>query len=152
MVARRGTPFLGICVGMQVLVTRGEEFGVHEGLGLIPGTVKRLPEGSAGADAIRIPNVGWRELHPNRDDPFLGDLAEGTMVYFVHSYAPVPDDPGYVSATIAVNGTDDPAVIRRGNAVGYQFHPEKSGPAGLGLLERFLELPAAAKSSTQVCA
>lgn len=149
-VAERGTPLLGICVGMQMLADESEEFGVHEGLGLIPGTVRRLPEGGEKAGAVRIPNVGWRALRPVPGDPFLGDLGEGAMVYFVHSYAPVPHDPGHVTATIAVNGADIAAVIRRDNVVGYQFHPEKSGPMGLALLERFLELPAAAAPTTRI--
>ena len=138
-VARRGTPLLGICLGMQMLVDRSEEFGPHEGLGLIPGTVKRLPEGD-GSDAIRIPNMGWRSLRPAPGNPFLEDLATGTMVYFVHSYAPVVKDGAHMAATIEVNGVDVAAVIRRDNVVGYQFHPEKSGPAGLDLLRRFLDL------------
>jgi len=139
-VARRGTPLLGICLGMQMLVDRSEEFGPHEGLGLIPGTVKRLPEGDEDSNAVRIPNVGWRPLRPVPGDPFLGDLATGAMMYFVHSYAPVVEDAAHVAATIEVNGVDVAAVIRRGNVVGCQFHPEKSGPAGLDLLRRFLDL------------
>lgn len=138
-VVRRGTPLLGICLGMQILADRSEEFGLHEGLGFIPGTVKRLPEGGEGSNIIRIPNVGWRALKPVPGDPFLGDLARGTMMYFVHSYAPLVEDAAHVAATIEVNGVDVAAAIRRGNVVGFQFHPEKSGPAGLDLLRRFLD-------------
>lgn len=134
--AARGIPMLGICVGAQVMLEVGEEFGRHEGLGLVSGTVRRLPEGNGGPDAIRIPNVGWRALRP-RAHLFDGTLA-GAMVYFVHSYAPFVTDDGDVAATIEVNGMNVPAAFRRGNVVGFQFHPEKSGPVGLGLIDRFV--------------
>jgi len=139
-VAARGTPLLGICLGMQLFASRSEEFGLHEGLDLIPGTVKRLPEGGDRPDAVRIPNVGWRALRTAPEHPLLGDLPPRTMVYFVHSYAPVVDDPAHVAATIDVNGAEIAAVTNSCNILGYQFHPEKSGPAGLALLERFLAL------------
>jgi glutamine amidotransferase len=140
-VVSRGAPLLGICLGMQVLVNRGEEFGSHEGLGFIRGTVKRLPEGNGKPGSVRIPNVGWRPLRPTTRPGFLGDLAPGTMMYFVHSYTPVVEDPADVAATIEVNGVTVAAVLHRDNVVGYQFHPEKSGPFGLKLLDRFLKLP-----------
>jgi glutamine amidotransferase len=142
--AAAGTPILGICVGCQLLLSRGEEFGVHEGLGLIPGTVSRLPEPRAGDPAaIRIPNVGWRALNVRDTASALGALTPGQMMYFVHSYAPRPDDAAHVAATIPVNGEDVPVAVRRGNVTGVQFHPEKSGPAGLTLLAGFLEAGAA---------
>jgi glutamine amidotransferase len=138
--AERGVPILGICVGCQLLLSRGEEFGSHDGLGLIPGTVSRLP---APRDddpaAIRIPNVGWRRLDVRPGTPVLGALGPDDMMYFVHSYAPRPDEPAHVLATIHVNGGDVPVAVRRGNIVGVQFHPEKSGPAGLRMLGRFLD-------------
>ncbi len=125
-VAAAGTPLLGICLGMQLLATRSDEFGDHAGLDIIPGAVRRLPDGS-GEDRVRIPNVGWRTLRPS-----------GEMMYFVHSYAPFPDDPAHVVETIDVNGVAVPVMIRKGNVVGCQFHPEKSGPVGLALLARLL--------------
>lgn len=137
--AARGVPILGICVGCQLLLSRGEEFGSHQGLGLIPGTVARLPAPVAGdPEAIRIPNVGWRRLQVRAGAPVLGDLPPGDMMYFVHSYAPMADDPADVAATIPVNGREIPVAVHRGSIVGVQFHPEKSGPAGLRLLGRFL--------------
>ncbi len=136
--AAQGTPLLGICLGMQVLATRGEEFGAHEGLGLIPGTVKRLPEGDGRPNSLRIPNVGWRPLTLHAADPILEHADADTMFYFVHSFAPAVDDPAHVSATVAFNGADIAAVIRKDRVVGTQFHPEKSGPAGLALLRRFV--------------
>lgn len=138
--ARAGTPMLGICVGCQLMLTRGEEFGDHSGLDLIPGTVARLPAPRPDdAAAIRIPNVGWRRLTPRGDAVVLGVTKPGEMMYFVHSYAPMASDPGTIAATIPVNGRAVPVAIEQGALVGVQFHPEKSGPAGLALLQRFLE-------------
>ena len=135
-----GTPILGICVGCQLLLTHGEEFGAHEGLGLIPGTVARLPEPRQGdLDMVRIPNVGWRQLDVRPEAPMFGSVRKDEWMYFVHSFAPMVDDPADIAATIGVNGSDIPAAIARGHVVGVQFHPEKSGPAGLRLLARFVD-------------
>ncbi len=127
-----GTPLLGICLGMQVLAETGDEFGSHDGLGLIPGAVRRLPA-PAGRGGTRIPNVGWRQIDCRRNDPLL----EAGSYYFVHSYAFYPAAEDDLVATIPVNGSDAPAVVRRGSAIGCQFHPERSGPLGLRLLARF---------------
>lgn len=137
----RGVPLLGICVGCQLLLAEGEEFGTHAGLGLLPGTVRRLPSPRPDDPAaIRIPNVGWRAVEAAPDDPVVGPLSNGDMVYFVHSFAPFVDDPGDAIGWLSVNGTRAPVAIRRDNVVGVQFHPEKSGPVGLTLLDRFLSL------------
>ncbi len=138
--AHRGTPILGICVGCQLLLSKGEEFGAHEGLDLIPGTVGRLPDlRPDDPNATRIPNVGWRWLDVRPGATILGALGENDLMYFVHSYAPMAENEEHVSATIPVNGVDIPVAVRRDNVVGVQFHPEKSGPAGLRLLDRFLK-------------
>jgi len=139
-VAARKIPMLGICLGMQLLGDSSEEFGHHEGLGLIPGTVGRLSEGHGGPDTVRIPNVGWRRLSPTGRDPLLSGVADGTMVYFVHSFHLRPDNSTHVSATTTVNDCSVAAAVRIANVVGYQFHPENSGPAGLDLLRRFLRM------------
>jgi glutamine amidotransferase len=131
-----GIPFLGICLGMQLLADRSDEFGVHEGLGIIPGHIHRLPEGPE----TRIPNVGWRPLTIHGHDSFLGALPTATMVYFVHSFGFAPTNPANIAATISINGQAIAAVLRHENVIGYQFHPEKSGPAGLDLIDRFLRL------------
>ena len=137
--ADAGIPILGICLGCQLLLSRGEEFEVHEGLGLVPGTVSRLPGPRVGdPDAIRIPNVGWRPIELRPGNGALSGVRTGEMFYFVHSYSPHPDDEADVLATIAINGADLPVAVQRGSAVGVQFHPEKSGPAGLALLAAFL--------------
>jgi len=138
-IARR-VPTLGICVGMQILSDGSDEFGPHPGLGVLEGAVRRLPDLPAGERGIRVPNVGWRALAPRANDPVLGDLPAGTMAYFVHSYAFAPAQPGDVAATIDFNGRPVAAAVRRGSVMGYQFHPEKSGPAGLALIRRFLRI------------
>lgn len=134
--AARGVPMLGICVGAQVMLEAGEEFGRHDGLGLVAGTVRRLPEGNGGSDAIRIPNVGWRALHAR--GAFFAETPSAAMVYFVHSYAPFVTDDAAIAATIAVNGADVPVAFQQRNVIGFQFHPEKSGPIGLRLIEQFI--------------
>lgn len=136
--AQLGVPLLGICVGMQILAARGEEFGVHEGLGLVTGVVRRLPEARpADPAADRIPNVGWRSPNwvaiPAGKDPAPG------MVYFNHSYAIQQASPDEVAATVTFNGASIVAAVRKANIVGFQFHPERSGPTGLALLRWFFE-------------
>ena len=128
-----GTPLLGICLGMQMLFDGSEEFGKYEGLGFLRGVVRRLPEGT-----MRIPNVGWRLLYPNAANHFLADIDQDTMVYFVHSYAVQPKEDAAVAATISFNGQETVIAVQHENIMGFQFHPEKSGPKGLMLLERFL--------------
>lgn len=138
--AEKGTPLLGICLGMQMLADASEEFGEHAGLGLIPGRVRKLDR--SAARETRIPNVGWRRLSPKPGDRLMDGLTPGAMVYFVHSYVPTPDDATDIAATIDFAGRPVAAVIRRDNVIGYQFHPEKSGDVGLGLLKRFVEFVA----------
>jgi glutamine amidotransferase len=122
-----GVPFLGVCVGMQLLATTGEEFGSHAGLGWIDGTVRRLP----AAPGIAVPHMGWNDVVPVGDHPLL----RGGEAYFLHSYA---FDGDAVLATTDHGGTVT-AAIGRDNLLGVQFHPEKSQRYGIALLERFLE-------------
>lgn len=131
----RGIPLLGICLGMQLLADRSEEFGTHEGLGIIPGEVRHLPKG----EEIRIPNVGWRYLTMQSGGKFLEPLPKKPMAYFVHSFGFVPANPADTVATISVNSHSIAAIVRRGNVVGYQFHPEKSGEMGLSFLNNFMQ-------------
>lgn len=132
-VAGAGVPLLGLCLGMQLLASRGSEGDETLGLGLVPGRVERL-EGAG----LRVPHVGWNEVRPVREHPLFRSIAAGTDFYFVHSYVLRCDDPGDVVATVPY-GTDRVAAVARGNVAGVQFHPEKSQRAGFQLLRNFLE-------------
>ena len=126
--AADGLPVLGICLGMQLLLDDSEE-GPGRGLGLVPGRVRRLR-------ARRVPHMGWNRVRPAGPDPLFG--ASGDRFYFANSYAADPSDPADVAAWVEHEGVRFPAAVRRGTVVGTQFHPEKSGRAGLDLLGRFL--------------
>jgi len=137
----RGTPFLGVCVGMQLLFETGHEKGVHEGLGVLPGRVEHFHDAADGStDDLVVPHMGWNAIDPTRDHPLLDGMDDPAYVYFVHSYHPVADESDDVLAT-ANYGHDFPAVVQRANVHGVQFHPEKSQSAGLRLLENFATLP-----------
>jgi len=133
-VLKRGVPFLGICVGMQLLATVGREFGDHAGLGWIVGDVVRL---SPSDPALKIPHMGWNELEFSRPHPLFQGLEPGAHAYFVHSYAIRPADPSHILATTDYGGPFA-AAVGRGNIAGTQFHPEKSQNAGLTILGNFL--------------
>jgi glutamine amidotransferase len=130
-----GRPFLGICVGMQLMATRGLEHGSHDGLGWIAGTVERLQPADP---ALKIPHMGWNELEPRvPDHPFLAGLEAGGHAYFVHSYGFRAADPEAVLASVDYGGPVA-AIIGRANMLGCQFHPEKSQAVGLRLITNFL--------------
>jgi len=134
---RAGKPFLGICLGMQLLFTTSAEFGPTPGLDLIPGTVEPFPEGMTDdGRRLKVPHMGWNRLHLPRKAPVFQDTSEGTYCYFVHSFHAVPDDLDVVAAT-AQYGVLFTAAVWKDNVVGCQFHPEKSDRAGLAMLERF---------------
>lgn len=140
--AAMGKPVLGICLGMQLLAESSEEFGEHDGLGLVPGDIKQLPKDEDGDEYAgdRIPNVGWRALGFAGPDVSFEGIADGSMVYFSHSFRFVAEQAADVTATISFNGEAVTASVRRGNILGFQFHPENSGPVGLDLLRRFVTL------------
>lgn len=134
-VLRAGRPFLGICVGMQLMARTGHEHGHHQGLGWLEAEV--VPLAPADPD-LKIPHMGWNALEVRRPDhPVLADIAAGQHAYFVHSYHMVPADPALVLATVEYGGPVV-AVVGRDNLIGTQFHPEKSQAAGLGLIASFL--------------
>ena len=134
--AATGKPFLGICLGMQLLLDRSLEYGEHEGLGLIPGEVRPI-EGVIPAH-LDIPHMGWNALHFVDDCPLFRDLTEGDCVYFVHSFAAFDCD-AHLTAT-AEYGVPLTAAVQKGNVYGTQFHPEKSGAVGLKILKAFAAL------------
>ncbi|WP_298815392.1 imidazole glycerol phosphate synthase subunit HisH [Chloroflexus sp.] len=134
-VVAAGVPFLGICVGMQVLLSESEEFGPHPCLNIVPGTVRRLPD-SAG----KIPQIGWNQIQiaPSfRNHPLLNDIPDGADVYFVHSYYCDVTDQSIIAAHTGY-GLDFPSIIIRDRLAAVQFHPEKSGDYGLRLLANFV--------------
>lgn len=126
-----GRPFFGICVGMQMLFDASDEDPAHTGLGVIPGRVVAIP------DTVRKPQMQWNELHVRAADPIFAGLPSVPWVYFVHSYAARPADPNVVVATCDY-GAELTAVVRRGNVVATQFHPEKSAADGLAILANFV--------------
>ncbi len=136
---RAGVPFLGICLGMQVLMDVSYEFGEHRGLGLIPGAVKPFPA-SHPERGFKIPHMGWNDvvLSSGRGShPVLAPLA-GRQVYYVHSYYCAPENPQHLLAACSYGDFPFAAAIGRDNIVAVQFHPEKSQKAGLAMLESFI--------------
>ncbi len=141
-VIREGRPFLGICLGLQLLFTESEEFGVHRGLDVIPGRVLRFPEGmEENGEELKVPHMGWNQLSIKRRPPAFAGLAEGTNVYFVHSYYVKPTDASVISTTSRY-GIEFCSSIWRDNIVATQFHPEKSQEKGLQILKNFGEMKA----------
>jgi glutamine amidotransferase len=139
-VIREGRPFLGICVGMQLLLTDSVEFGLYQGLSVIPGHVLRFPDGMEECgEKLKVPHMGWNQLNIRRPAPVFAGIESGTNVYFVHSYYAKPDDDAVV-ATTTNYGLDFCSSIVKDNIVATQFHPEKSQDAGLRMLKNFGEM------------
>lgn len=133
-VIRGGRPFLGICVGMQLMATRGLEHGEFPGLGWIPGEVVHIEPADP---ALKVPHMGWNELTIAHPHPVLDGLPSGAHMYFVHSYQFMLEDPAHLLATTDYGGPIT-AVVGRDNMIGSQFHPEKSQKSGLAFIEAFL--------------
>jgi glutamine amidotransferase len=134
---RRGAPLLGVCVGMQLLATRGLEYRTTRGLDLVPGDVRRLEPGDPH---LKIPHMGWNVLDPLRDHPVLRDIPlgpDGLHAYFVHSYVFAPETTDHIVA-LSDHGQPFAAIVGRDNIIGTQFHPEKSQALGLALIGNFL--------------
>jgi len=133
-----GAPFLGVCVGMQLLAACGTEHGSHEGLGWIPGEVVRLQPGDA---SLKVPHMGWdpvRLTREGQEHPALAQIEDGGQAYFVHSYRFEPAEAAYLLASCDYGG-EVAAVVGRDNILGVQFHPEKSQSYGLAFLRAFLD-------------
>ena len=138
--AASGRPLLGICVGMQLFADSSEEFGHHQGLGLVRGAVRQIAPHAKDGSKLCIPHIGWNELtifDPAGTRLFSG-VKNGTDVYFVHSYSIEMEQTGCVAATCEYGGYALHAALEHGNLFGCQFHPEKSGVAGLAILSNFL--------------
>jgi len=130
-----GIPYLGICVGMQMLFDVGEEMGEHEGLGVIPGRVRRFPT----FPDRKVPHMGWNQLDLKSRSGLFHKLDEGSHVYFVHSYFCAPQDPSAIIAAVDY-GLEFAAAVQSGSIYGVQFHPEKSQVNGLRILDNFLRI------------
>ena len=143
-VIHKGTPFLGICLGMQLLFEESEEFGLHRGLGFIEGRVLCLPDNTLDGKGLKIPHIGWNELYKadsvNWTGTLLAHTQPGDAFYFVHSFMAVPKEESSVLAYTLYGGNHIPAVVQKDSVVGCQFHPEKSGEVGLKILKNFIQI------------
>lgn len=143
--AREGGALLGICLGMQMLFDTGEEFGSHSGLGILAGSVTRIPSEVGQHQHRKLPHIGWADLRPASErgwtDTFLAGLPTAPYVYFVHSYTAHPARQSDIVATCDYEGLSIVAAVQNGRVVGCQFHPEKSGEVGLSILSGFLQFP-----------
>ncbi|GAB4537823.1 MAG: imidazole glycerol phosphate synthase subunit HisH [Thermodesulfovibrionia bacterium] len=131
---KKGKPYLGICLGLQVLFSESEEFGRCRGLGIFSGRVKRFR--SAGKDGLKVPHMGWNQLRILRSNPLLKGIPDNGYLYFVHSYYVVPDDNSIISTTTEY-GIEFTSMVWRDNLYAVQFHPEKSQALGLRILKNF---------------
>ena len=139
--AGEGAPLLGICLGMQMLQDSSIEGGFHKGLGLVEGTVELLPDKTTDGTALKVPHIGWNAitLEPGAEQGLFKNTQNGDEVYFVHSFQALPRRSEDCAATVEYGGYTICAAVRRNNVAGLQFHPEKSGPAGLAILQAFVE-------------
>ena len=138
----KGRPFLGICLGMQMILDESHEFGINKGLGLIPGKVLSIPSKSSEGQHFKIPHVGWNSIRPGKKSKdWQGTILQNTSkedaVYFVHSFFALPENEENALASCTYAGKDFCAVIGNENIYGCQFHPEKSGTVGIGILDVF---------------
>jgi imidazole glycerol-phosphate synthase subunit HisH len=133
-----GKPFLGICLGLQVLFSESEEFGIHPGLDIFKGRVVRFSgNGTHGKSCpLKVPHMGWNSIAIRNRHPLLENISDGSFFYFVHSYYVKPEDPGIVMTT-TIYGTEFVSSVARDNVFACQFHPEKSQKVGLQLLKQF---------------
>ncbi len=143
--AQDKTPLLGICLGMQLLLDESEEFGITQGLGLLPGSVISLPDRTVAGDLQKIPHIGWNALYPSNvssdwSRTVLENTTVGEAVYFVHSFMAEPVNPAHRIADCEFGGHKIASVISNANIIGCQFHPEKSGEVGLKILRKFCSL------------
>jgi len=130
-----GKPFMGICLGMQLLFTESEEFGTHKGLGLIKGNIVRFPSHTADNKVVRVPQIQWNQIYKNDEELWekspLKSLDDGEFMHFVHSYYAIPEDPETTLSFSHYEGIKYTSAIQKRNITGFQYHPEKSGESGI---------------------
>ncbi len=136
--AQQGKPLLGICLGMQLLFERSYEYGRHEGLGLIPGEIRPIADDLPKGSTLKVPQMGWNALNIKKQDRLFANTREGDCFYYVHSYYGAKCDENILATS--EYGIDITGVVGKDNVRGVQFHPEKSGQAGLSLLDAFAKL------------
>jgi len=132
-------PFLGICLGMQLLFSESEEFGLHKGLDIIKGRVVRFENKNEENKVIKVPQVGWNQIFFKKNEDFLEGITNGEYMYFVHSYYTLTEDPGVISTTTRYEHTKYCSSILKGSILAMQFHPEKSGIAGLRIYKNWAQ-------------
>jgi len=141
--AKTGKPVMGICLGMQLLASKGTEFGVYKGLGLIPGCVTKIPT-QENSTLFKTPNIGWYQINTTDSNSLIAQqisaMGKGACFYFVHSYQFAPDAKEHLLANYQLGNQSITAAVRSENIIGTQFHPEKSGLSGLRLLSCFLNI------------
>jgi glutamine amidotransferase len=141
-VVNKRTPFLGICLGLQLLFEESEEFGIHKGLGILPGRIRRFPANMPDGDSerfLKVPHMGWNSVSIKKECPLLKDVQDGDYFYFVHSYyVDTPDKD--IILTETNYGITYTSAVCRDNVYGVQFHPEKSQDIGLTIFKRFGEI------------
>ena len=140
-----GRPLLGICIGMQILFDSSDEFGEHAGLGILPGRVQAIPSVTFHGDKIRVPHIGWNHLIPSNGLDWRGTLLDplqnkSPALYFVHSYSAIPSSDQDRLADCVYGGHLICAAVQHDNVMATQFHPERSGPAGLAIIKNFCNL------------
>jgi len=139
---KTGNPLLGICLGMQILLDKSEEHGEHQGIGLISGAVKRIPENDQGEFKRKTPHIGWTALYApingKWQNSYLEEVQQGEYFYFVHSYMAMPKNKEHILAVCKDEGLLMTAAVKKENITGCQFHPEKSGVVGVEILKSFV--------------
>lgn len=134
---KRGKAFMGVCLGMQLLMTTSEEFGHHQGLNILSGTVKKFPSKNPAGEILRVPQIGWNTIYSPKqtkavwEESPLRSLAQNDYVYFVHSFYVTPDDPTLILSLTNYNGFEYASSLQQDNISAFQFHPEKSGQDGI---------------------
>lgn len=141
-IAEAGTPILGICLGMQLLFSESYEFGTTKGLGIIPGSVKKLE--LSDDKCWKLPHISWNSLRMKRGESWNNSILDGVStnndLYFVHSFAGIPENPDHVLSTTMYSGNEFCSTVKKGNIYGCQFHPEKSACTGLNIILNFVKI------------